>query len=273
MLTFLFWNILKRDLRSQLGALIETHKVDALILAESPYSSRELGEMLDGVSQRKFSVAETDCERIQLATTSSLAGVESIHDEIESRLTMWRFDWHSEEMFLAAVHLPSMAQMPKPADRQKIASRAAQKIREKESKSDHSRTILVGDFNMDPYEDGLVSSDAFHALMTEKLVERGHRTVQFESLPMFYNPMWSCYGDRTPGPPGTYYHSESNPGAQFWHMLDQVLVRASLMDRLHDVRILDQAGDKSLLNNLGRPDIENASDHLPILFRLSLNKE
>lgn len=269
MVTFLFWNILNRDLREQIKSLVEAHRVDALILAESPYSPAELSSLLAEMPTRRLVVARTDCERIQLATSGILSDVASIYDETDSRLTMWRFIWERREILLAAVHLPSIKQMPKSADRAKIAGRVARRIIEKETDLGHSRTVLVGDFNMDPHEDGVVSSDAFHGVMTQQLARREQRTVQHESFPMFYNPMWSCFGDRSPGPPGTYYHSESNPGDQFWHMLDQVLLRPSVMGTLAELQILERAGDWKLLDQHGRPDKQTHSDHLPLLFRLT----
>lgn len=42
------------------------------------------------------------------------------------------------------------------------------------------------------------------------------------------------------------------------------------MDGLEDLRILDHDGVESLLTKNGLPDSENGSDHLPILFRLSM---
>jgi hypothetical protein len=43
-----------------------------------------------------------------------------------------------------------------------------------------------------------------------------------------------------------------------------------MMDALEELRILDTDGTSSLLSANGLPDGVDGSDHLPLLFRLSL---
>ncbi len=81
--------------------------------------------------------------------------------------------------------------------------------------------------------------------------------------------MWGLFGDRTPGPAGTYYHAASGL-SHYWHMFDQVLLRPDLMDSLAEVRILDSDGQESLLTDAGNPRSSTASDHLPLLVRLNV---
>ncbi|MBL8795846.1 MAG: hypothetical protein JNM56_18220 [Planctomycetia bacterium] len=82
--------------------------------------------------------------------------------------------------------------------------------------------------------------------------------------------MWGLFGDRTPGPPGTYFYSGSGPGNPYWNIFDQVLLRPDIMDSLVELKIIDTDGQESLLTDRGRPRIATASDHLPILFRFNL---
>ena len=84
--------------------------------------------------------------------------------------------------------------------------------------------------------------------------------------------MWNLLGDAMHGPSGTYYYGSGGHRALFWHMFDQVLIRPELMTYFanEDLKILDSDGMVSLLNDQGQPDRDNASDHLPLLIRLSL---
>jgi hypothetical protein len=82
--------------------------------------------------------------------------------------------------------------------------------------------------------------------------------------------MWGYLGDRTPGPPGTYYYSASSPLTYFWNTFDQMLLRPDLMNTLTELQILDTDGQTSLLTKAGKPRKSEASDHLPILFRLDI---
>jgi len=129
--------------------------------------------------------------------------------------------------------------------------------------------MVIGDFNMDPFEPGMTSAFGFHAIMVKNEV-RTSRVVQGRDYSMFYNPMWGKFGDRTAGAAGTHYYSASKPVTQFWHMFDQVLLRRSLMDNLVDLDILTGAADHSFTTAAGKPGGKSGSDHFPILVALDL---
>jgi hypothetical protein len=132
----------------------------------------------------------------------------------------------------------------------------------------HERTIVVGDLNMNPYEAGVCGVHGFNAAMTRRQARSGQRTVQGRSFPYLYNPMWGCFGDRTSGPPGTFYHRSLPPEGHAWNIYDQVLLRPALMDKLEMLEVLTTDGVDPLVTDAGLPDSVNASDHLPVLFRL-----
>jgi hypothetical protein len=132
--------------------------------------------------------------------------------------------------------------------------------------------VLVGDLNMSPFENGVVSAAGLHGVMSRQVARKGSRIVQSREYPFLYNPMWNLMGDEPPGPPGTYYYPEGGHRAFFWHMFDQVLIRPGLLDRFdaQRLRVLESVDHTPLLNAAGLPDGDRASDHLPLLFQLNL---
>ena len=132
--------------------------------------------------------------------------------------------------------------------------------------------MLVGDFNINPFEEGVIAAGGLHTVTTRQVASGRSRIVQQRRYPYFYNPMWSFFGDGSEGPPGTYYYRSGARVAYFWNMFDQVLVRPELMERFpnHELKILTADGEKSLLLPSGIPDRKGASDHLPVLFKLDL---
>lgn len=148
--------------------------------------------------------------------------------------------------------------------RQSAAQLLADDFRFVGSQQGHSRFILMGDFNMNPFESGMNLAAGLNAMMTRTCVKNGQRTFLGKQYDFYYNPMWGLLGDRSAGPAGTVYDT-SNQGPYGWSMLDQVLVSHPLVSHFGDVQIITSAGSVSLIDSNGRPDKAAASDHLPIL--------
>ncbi len=140
-----------------------------------------------------------------------------------------------------------------------------------EQKSECEATIVIGDFNMNPFEPGMVSANGLHALADLSLLnnDKKGRTVNGVFYNYFYNPMWNHFGDNHP-PTGTYYHNTSTHISYHWHLFDQVLVRPSLQAYLqkNSTKICTQISSTSLVASNGIPDNNLGIDHLPIVLKL-----
>jgi endonuclease/exonuclease/phosphatase family metal-dependent hydrolase len=185
-------------------------------------------------------------------------------------MTIWTLRHSvSEVVLLAVVHLPSKMGGVTSEDQLAWVTDISRDIANTEDEDDCQNTVLVGDLNLNPYDPGTTSVLGLHGLMAKELMRATERKHRGRSYRCFYNPMWGLFGDRTPGPPGTYYWESSVPSNPHWHMLDQVLLRPALKDRLRNVQILAGDGYQSFLTN-GTARKEHLSDHLPILFQLEL---
>jgi len=175
------------------------------------------------------------------------------------------------DIFLACIHFPSKLYCDDASQAMECTA-IAEIIRSVERRFGHERTVLVGDLNMNPFEDGVVSASGFHGVMARRVAEAGTRIVQGRKYPFFYNPMWACFGDRPSGPPGTYYYGGSTQKVLFWNMFDQVMIRPDLLPCFDNdsLQVLQSDGINSLLSSDGRPNINMASDHLPLVFGLNL---
>lgn len=172
---------------------------------------------------------------------------------------------------LAVTHFPSKLYWEKETQNYE-SMRLANRIRRQEEKIGHSRTVLVGDLNMNPFQGGVVSAYCLHGVMSRYNAEKRSRVIQKEEYPFFYNPMWSLFGDATPGTPGTYYYRQSEHKVFFWNMFDQVLIRPDLLPYFDNknLEILVSDGNTNFLSSKGIPGTNVASDHLPIFFKLKL---
>jgi endonuclease/exonuclease/phosphatase family metal-dependent hydrolase len=171
---------------------------------------------------------------------------------------------------LAAVHLRSKLY---DSDAQLIAARLlAHEIQDFEQEAGDNRTLLVGDLNMNPFEDGIVGVDGLNATMSETVASKSHRTFGNRDYPFFYNPMWRMMGDPAVAQ-GSYYFDKGHAITYYWNTFDQVLMRPALAPFFdhQSLQFCVNAGGQSLLRN-GRID-SSISDHLPLLFRLNLEQE
>jgi hypothetical protein len=176
---------------------------------------------------------------------------------------------------LALAHLAS----PRHKDVRARSSRTigfANDIRDAEK--GHDRTVVIGDLNLNPFDDGLLNVRGLNALADRRTVQRkdprrfGPRVV--EEFRLFYNPMWGHFGDAV-APAGTYYYDKSNHEVDpLWNIFDQVLLRPKLLDRFRSksLQILTTDGLVSFVCEDGRPNGDVYSDHLPIYFQLDLRR-
>jgi endonuclease/exonuclease/phosphatase family metal-dependent hydrolase len=273
LLRFAFWNLNRKRLDNLVVDLVKQEQIDILLLAEAPGRAGELVRLLnDGTTPASaaFAAPFVRCDAIVLVMRFLVDFARPIHESLDG-FTIQELKLPARPpILLVAAHMPS--KLHARVEEQTFgAEKLANYIDQAESKVSHRRTILVGDFNMNPFEPGMAMAGALNGVMTRSIAERGQRTVGRKQYPFFYNPMWSRFGDANPGPAGTYYHGKGQL-THFWNMFDQVLIRPELLpyfdsDRL---RIVDRIGSTSLTTLRGTPNSSLASDHLPIVFELNL---
>ena len=175
-----------------------------------------------------------------------------------------------DKFLLCGVHLPSQLQTDE--NTQLVAFQSVvHDIELAEQESGLISSIVVGDFNRNPYEEGCLGAMYFHGIPVANDAKKLSRTVLGNAYKMFYNPMWNLLGDFN-YPPGTYYYTGNKEKNEFWNMFDQVIIRPQLRERFveEELRIVIKVKDQSLLNKNRHPN-KSISDHLPIVFELKEN--
>lgn len=258
-----FWNIGGKPLAEPLRHLCDSHDPDILVLAENKIPTVDLLQTLNRGSQRVFVSPFNLSSRIAFLSRfhGRLFGSVSDDDYCSIRAITPPL---GDEILLVAVHYPSKLHSTG-EDQSLLMHRIVERIRDAEIRFGHTRTVLVGDLNMNPFESGVCSAEGLHGVMSKQIARMIGRTVYGQERLFFYNPMWNFLGDETRGPPGTYYYAKGVT-AYFWNIFDQVLYRPALLDNYqeNDVNILTEIGPNSLL----RKDriAGDFSDHLPLFF-------
>jgi endonuclease/exonuclease/phosphatase family metal-dependent hydrolase len=275
--TFLFWNIQGKPLYKSIGQLCRNHNVDFLALAECELDDAKLLNSLKSTGE-DFRPLHRNEKRIAVFGKLPHQFFSLVRDpvlESKKHATAFRVaDPMLAPFTLIVVHLIDRRNWDK-ANQDDESARYGDIVRRLEKQSTaENRTVIVGDFNMAPFERGMIKASGFHAVMTRAIAKKKQRQVQGEAYRMYYNPMWNLFGERGGGPPGTYYIEMAKHDDYFWYFLDQVILSPEMVDRFPEggVSVLDFDGHSSLLKE-GKPDRTNFSDHLPLLFQLNLGKE
>jgi exonuclease III len=152
------------------------------------------------------------------------------------------------------------------------------------TQTNNNRTILIGDFNYNPYDSTLSDPNVFNAIDNKNLIRTfsanpiGNRNHNY-----WYNPMWNLLGDYDfnrdlhKDSSGTYFlYNEAE--IPYWNLIDGALLRPSIMDRIDfkKTEVLTNTSQRNFLKPLIiRTDeslvVEDFSDHLPLKVTLKIN--
>jgi len=260
-----FWNLKRKSLTNLVTDIASATAADVVVLTECSESiSTTLKALNADVDQEFFVPNSTSHDRFHCFSRVRDLDLSEIHKGFRTSIRKMRLG--STSALLGLVHGVDIRNYDSEA-RQSVAQSLADELRFVKSEQSNNRLVLIGDFNMNPYDRGMNLAMGLNAMMTMDCVARGERTFLEQKYDLYYNPMWSLFGDRTAGPAGTVYDTSSQ-GPYGWSMLDQVIFNHSVVNGFHNVQILTHAGNRPLIDARGRPDATNASDHLPILVEI-----
>ncbi|WP_316846457.1 hypothetical protein [Pedobacter psychrodurus] len=285
-MTIAFWNINNNtDLGDVLVDFVKENDVDILLLAESEKSKKNKRGttvddiLLDFISKSKiiltstYNIIPNDDFRVKVISRLSSTAFQLKNNLFKSsRWSAFFIDIPGIIKFnLFPVHFYSKVNWSDTSLALECVNFARDiSIVEQETKCFNS--ILIGDFNMNPFEHGMVASNGIHGLQDLEYltIEKDGREIDGTFYKYFYNPMWNFLGDETV-PFGTMYFRTSGHVSQEWNIFDQVLLRPELKDHItkKSTKIITIIAGKPILKKYNRPD-EKYSDHLPITITLTI---
>lgn len=263
---FVFWNAAKKKVNGDIISLVRATGANVFALAE--YAD----DPVDLLGQ--FALAGLDFRRIPVIGCRLITLFADFNDSLVSpfreadRYTIHEFRLPGKQPFLACfVHLPSKLHRS-PEDQSYGASILRRDIEASEAAAGHTRTLILGDFNMNPFENGMVSVSALNSLPCLFTANATSRVHQGQQSFFFYNPTWSLMGDLDEVP-GTYFHGSPDSLSHYWNTFDQLLLRPSLGQEFskESLKAITMAGTTRFACAKGRPV---RGDHLPITFEINV---
>lgn len=272
-MNILFWNINKKDtFINTIAEIVREEDIDIVAFAEFPQGRdaafvRELKQVAPSFKHLEpFSPG-----KVEIFYKDGLVDISNIYNGRRITVDKVHSSIDNEDYYFVFCHLKDATM----TDKKQLPGYARHTVKEivgfeKDYRS--KRTIVCGDFNMDPYESSMLEHDGFNAMQTTAIAMKRQRNVEGESYEMFYNPMWGLYGDlHAQDVSGTYYYAPGIPIQPYWHIIDQVILRPDVIP-VFDKRLLKIVSKGQNYNLLNRNSniSDQYSDHLPIKFTLNI---
>jgi Endonuclease/Exonuclease/phosphatase family. len=267
-----FWNINKNENLAVIQKLVEKTTPDLLFLAECPkdFALKIKRKIIPEI--RPPYIPPNSKPKIRGFSISSNCQTNCI-EVSNNRLIFYSIREGEMLLLLGTVHLIDKRNHNDFSQyRQACAIVSDVKKIESAWQKKTSDTILIGDFNMNPFDPGMVVGDAFNSVCSEQIAQKRPRKVNKEKYTYFYNPSWKIYAGVGNCVHGSYYYHSCKSGEFHWNNFDQVLLRPSILNKyhhtfevLHDVLGFDlRDGNKTKGNKI--------SDHYPIMLTIEEKK-
>lgn len=201
----MFWNTNKnKNIDDYLIDLVKNKSIDIIILAEYNNDVDNLCRKLY-LKDLNFKKTQTfeGCKRINFLCK------EYYKDEVlreNAHYTIKRIYNAANDYIVVAVHFPSKLNANSHM-RDFISRELINDLNKAEKEVGHSNTLIIGDFNCNPFESTMINADCINAIPCRDIVKKNSRKVSKQQLNFFYNPMWNFFGDNIL-PYGTYYYDK-----------------------------------------------------------------
>jgi exonuclease III len=296
---FLYWNINNQPspFEDQLKSLINDKIIDVLILSENKLISddkliNDIGFVpvelkLNNSKSRWVQVFYRKNDDYEITHFNEHTEVDEDDltnaetDEIKqvNRVQVFKISGKVIDTFFACIHFPSKLYHDDITHLQ-IVPNYKEKIHSLTLNS--KRLFIVGDFNMNPFDYGMVEPQGFFAHNNRELITSDTKTKFGRSNTMYYNPSWTLLGDfvnkseykANNRSGGSFYYKEKKSRCLYWHLIDQIIMRHSLIDEFvsEELEIIE---DETLKNELIKDKVKgiNKVDHFPLKFSFNFKNK
>lgn len=258
-MNLLFWNIMGNNLSSYIATCLINNDIDIAIFSEHKGTdfktlSKKIGYSLyEGMG---------GCDKTILLSKKN---VQVDLKQEQNRYALYVVNIDRTQYVLAGIHLHDRRNTDT-ATRIAYIGRLVNDIKNIERNNKCSNTIIIGDFNANPYDDELLQANAFNAVLFKEVIRKSEtRTIDETVYRRFYNPILNFISEDTKNYGSFYFTQGSN--SPIWHCLDQILISKPLIDRFDSMCYLKQIGNNSLIKKI-QPN-EAISDHLPLFAKIN----
>ena len=256
----LFWNLKNNSNGKWVSEIIRENDIDIALFAE--YQRTSFKNVLSNLQNYIKYDGYGACEKITLLCKQT---VETKVRREQNRYTLYSCKVDNISYNIVGVHLPAPPSSDS-NDRKNIIRNVVQDIAEQERKEKNWLTIVIGDFNCNPFDEEVIQKDSFNAVLFKPLIKK-QEVIRYNDREWrrFYNPIIHFLSEDTNTYGSLYYSSGSAP--LYWNSFDQVLVRKELIDNISSLEYIREITGKKLIKVV-KPN-DSISDHLPLLVNIT----
>lgn len=265
----IFWNIYKKNLLLPIIQLIQENNIDAIALVE--IEKLDISAILDELDRKNMT-----WKRVEILEDKNICLLAKNNFRVfpfkeEKHYHIYKITLENESWLFHVLHLSSAMHLEENARdrRAERISRVLQKEEEDFFQQESYKSIIVGDFNLQPYSDGIMGVQSFNATMSAGKAKKVTRKHDGEDYHFYFNPMWKLMGDNKTVQ-GTYYSTvDSQDKSVYWYTFDQVLLRPYFIEKFqwNSFEIIEGTKEFHFIKDESI-DKEKYSDHLPLLFEI-----
>lgn len=260
-MNILFWNLKQNNIHGLIKQCLLENNISIAVFSE--HSGVDFVSLQKEMHPNyKYIEGMGGCEKVALFVSSS---AQVAVKREQSRYALYEVSYCNTNYIIVGIHLQDRRSSDT-AVRIETIGRLMNDIKNLEQSTKCKNTIIIGDFNANPYDAELLQMNAFHAVLFKDLIRKSEtRTVDGVAYRRLYNPILHFLSEDTKNY-GSFYYSIGS-GTPIWHCLDQVLVSRPLIDSIVSLRYVRMIGEISLIKaTCPNKDI---SDHLPLFVQFS----
>lgn len=258
----LFWNLYNKEISKHVTTLISERKIDVAIFAE--YHSLSIENVNRILENYTFQHSLGGNDKILALYKNDIDF--SINRE-QSRYSLYSAKREGKTIVIAGVHLPANPYATE-GDRTSILKELADDVKDLEKETGIDNTIIIGDFNANPFSKEIISKNGLNAVLFKDLINTQEYVIHNNKrLQRFYIPTLLMLSEEIKQY-GSYYYS-SGSESLYWNAFDQVAVRFKLVDSISHIEYCKYVGGESLITKIGLPN-KKISDHLPLYVEVLL---
>lgn len=167
---------------------MEHNVPEVLILSETTQQSRRSVERL--LFQHGYTSRTQLKGNVRVAVYDKIITSNVVYLREDQRFTILIYKMDGQHIMIVGVHLDSPASYPDVNDRYVCATEQFGLIEAIERIYKVEKTIIIGDFNMNPFDKGMVSELSLKATHCKRTALRTKSNKRY-----FFNPSWSIYSN------------------------------------------------------------------------------